>query len=183
MRARMTLIYASVSFELREVNLKDKPAHLLEISPKGTVPVLLLENGTVIDESLDIMVWALNQNDQENWANAQDKNHNLIVKNDTEFTKLNHRYKYADRFPEKTMEDYRHGVELYLNTLEEAFDENNFLTSNQISMIDVALFPFIRQCAKVDETWFYGLTLPKLQAWLDHFRAHDIFKTAMIKQS
>jgi len=120
MRARMALSYAGVPVEIREISLKDKPAHMLQVSPKGTVPVLVLSGGQVIDQSLEIMQWALQQHDADDWLSADPhRTALLIAENDGSFKQNLDRYKYAIRFPEHSAEDYRQQGELFLAKLEQ----------------------------------------------------------------
>lgn len=182
MRARMALYSSGIRCELREVVLKDKPSSMLEISPKGTVPVLLTPDNTAIDESLDIMVWALVQNDPESWLEA-DKNlvQGLIEHNDDIFKKNLDRYKYPNRYPdEDCMDSKEHGVKT-LHSLEKRLTQNTYLLGNKPCLADIAIFPFIRQFAHVDKDWFYNQSLPKLQNWLINFLESPLFLSAMKK--
>lgn len=117
-RARMAIIYASIPVEIREVELKNKPEDMLAISPKGTVPVLEITNGAVIEESLDIMRWALAQHDLEHWLRFSNEAGRLIKWNDGDFKYYLDRYKYADRFPDFSQENYRKQAEVFLTELE-----------------------------------------------------------------
>lgn len=176
----MALKYAQISVELREVILRDKPAEMLAISPKGTVPVLQLPDGTVIDESLDIMRWALVQHDPQAWASSQDEA--LILVNDGPFKQLLDRYKYADRYPERAAGDYRdEAVQIHLAPLEARLQRTDFLSGDQPSLADTAIFPFIRQFAEVDRTWFDDTPLPALQAWLNWHLESPLFQSVMEK--
>lgn len=184
MRARMALSYAGIKVEIREVSLNDKPAHMLQVSPKGTVPVLVLSDGTVIDQSLDVMHWALQQHDVNDWlavnlAQAMD----LIAENDGSFKQSLDRYKYAIRFPEQPAETYRSQCEQFLIKLERHLSQTEFLLGNKLSVADVAIFPFIRQFAAVDNSWFDSTGYIKLKIWLNQLLESDIFKRVMIKSS
>lgn len=176
MRARMGLLTAGVVCELREVKLARKPAAMLDASPKGTVPVLVLEDGRVIDESLDIMRWALGRNDPEGWllldASA------LIVINDGPFKHHLDRYKYSERHGEDPVEHREAGVAL-LRPLEARLSVNAFLCGPSRSLADIALFPFIRQFAETDRAYFDALDLPRLREWLAGHLALDLFAQAM----
>ena len=184
-RARMTIAYAGVSVELREVVLKNKPAEMLAISPKGTVPVLQLPGGEVIDESYEVMLWALNQYDPDGWwdDDLAESVVALIEENDFSFkTHLDH-YKYADRHPEHPAEVYRSQAESFLQTLEEKLTRHQYLLRDTVSFADVAIFPFIRQFAFVDKVWFGDLPYPKLQQWLSEFLDSEQFISVMKKMT
>ena len=144
MRARLAIAYADVSVELREVELRNKPQAMLLISPKATVPVLQLENGRVLDESLDIMLWALQQNDPEHWLNAAGLDHAkaLIQRNDEPFKYYLDRYKYADRYPAYSELYYRQQGELFLVDLEDLLTQHAFLCGEHLK-IPSSLFFFI----------------------------------------
>lgn len=177
MRARLALAYATVSYEHREVDLKSKPAHLLEISPKGTVPVLLLNDGTVIEQSLDIMRWALKEPESAQQAN------DLINRNDNEFIKhLNH-YKYPTRYPDdpNSIEFYRTEGERFLQTLEKHLNESIYLFGNNLSLADLAIFPFVRQFSIVEPEWFDKTPYTKLHVWLNSIKSQTFFNQAMQK--
>lgn len=184
-RARMALVNSGIKVELREVLLSDKPEAMLEASTKGTVPVLVLDNSRVIDESLDIMLWALNQNDPQHWL-TESKQQQLLTKsliheNDFEFkTHLDH-YKYSDRFPEYSTEEYRSQGERFLRKLERQFNNRPFLLGHHATLVDYAIIPFIRQFAHVDKPWFDQAPYPKLQQWLRFFLQSPTFHTTMRK--
>lgn len=183
MRARLSLLFAGVSVELREIVLKNKPAHMLTISPKGTVPVLQLTDGTVIEESRDILVWALEQNDPQGLLNAKvlPEAHALIAQNDGEFKHWLDRYKYADRHLEMTQTEYREQGEVFLQVLESLLSKNRYLLGESITIADIGIMPFVRQFAHVDREVFYGLPYPKLQQWLQKWLDHPLFLQAMTK--
>ena len=178
MRARMALVYAQVDFELRDILLKDKPDSMLVYSPKGTVPVLVLPD-QVIDESLDVMLWALKQNDENSWLNAQNQLE-LIELCDNEFKAQLDKYKYAARF-EKSEEVYRNKAIWFLELLEKQLSEGRYLFSNNVSLADIAIFPFIRQFAFVDKAWFDSLPFIKLQSWLARHLNSYMFTKIMKK--
>jgi glutathione S-transferase len=182
MRARMALSYAGIAVEVREISLKDKPAHMLQVSPKATVPVLVLPDGQVIDQSLQIMQWALQQHDADGWLSA-DPQHTalLIAENDGSFKQNLDRYKYAIRFPEHSAADYRQQGELFLAKLELHLQQTSFLLRNKISLADIAIFPFIRQFAAVDSDWFASADYIKLKSWLQHLVESELFQGAMLK--
>lgn len=182
MRARMALWAAQVQLEVREVSLRDKPAHLLQISPKGTVPVLQLPDGTVLEQSLDIMQWALAQHDPQDWLNSDCEavNHFISI-NDGDFKKALDRYKYPERYPEQAQLAYRQQGEQFLQMLETALQQHRFLLGDSASMADVAIFPFIRQFAAVDGEWFAGSAYPRLRAWLEEWLESPLFAEIMQK--
>jgi len=181
MRARLALQAASIKVELREVALRQKPAAMLSISPKGTVPVLQIDNGKVIAESLDIMHWALQQNDPENWLPpaSTPAAHELINTNDNEFKAWLDRYKYADRYPEHPQAYYRQQAEQFLATLESRLQQTPYLSTAHFSLTDAAILPFIRQFAAVDASWFQQAPYPLLTAWLQNFTNSARFTAIM----
>lgn len=183
MRARMAIRYSNCTVELREVELKNKPAALLAISPKATVPVLLCQDGQVIDESLDIMHWALQQSDEDNWLHAQyqTKMAALIDYNDTVFKHHLDHYKYADRYPDATQLEYRQQGETFLQQLEQRLQQHTYLISDSISIADIAIFPFIRQFAHVDIRWFDQAPYPHLRDWLNQWIESALFQSIMHK--
>ena len=184
MRVRMVLKLANIEVEIREISLRDKPTHMLQVSPKGTVPVLILQDGNVIDESLEIMYWALNyargQYDALQ-ANIHASSRALVLMNDTEFKKNLDCYKYPDRFPAKSQLEYRLQGEVFLQQLEDLLQQNIYLFSSEPSFADYAIFPFIRQFAAVDSVWFEASIYQKLNAWLKRWLESDLFKSVMTK--
>lgn len=184
MRARLAIAASTVKVELREIILKNKPAAMLEASPKGTVPVLLDTDGTVVDESLDIMHWALKQSDPEGWLDISyyESCMQLIGQNDTAFKPWLDRYKYADRHPEHPMSYYRDQCADWLSELDHKIASNGGgLLASHYVLADYALFPFVRQCAHVDKAWFNTQPWPALQQWLTHHLESDLFSTIMHK--
>ena len=181
----MALRYCAVAVEIVEVSLKAKPAQMLALSPKGTVPVLNV-GGQVIDESLAIMRWALAQNDPEDWLlkddpAAQGLMAGLIEENDLVFKVHLNRYKYAERYPEQPMEHYRAEGEVFLHRLEALLAQRDYLLADHLSLADVALAPFVRQFAHVDREWFATTPYPRLQQWLQRFLAAPLFTAVMAK--
>jgi len=182
MRARMALSYAGIAYQLHDISLKDKPAGLLAVSPKGTVPVLVLPDGRVLEQSLDIMHWALQQHDPSCWLDIdRDNSQALISENDGAFKQALDKYKYASRFPEQSAASYRSQAEVFLCKLEQALQDRPFLSGAHLSLTDVAIFPFIRQFAAVDANWFAQATYPKLQAWLQARLESSLFLRVMSK--
>ena len=182
MRARMALSYAGIAYQLHDISLKDKPAGLLAVSPKGTVPVLVLPDGRVLEQSLDIMHWALQQHDPSRWLDIdRDNSQALISENDGAFKQALDKYKYASRFPEQSAASYRSQAEVFLCKLELALQDQLFLSGTHLSLTDVAIFPFIRQFAAVDANWFAQAAYPKLQAWLQARLESSLFLGVMVK--
>jgi glutathione S-transferase len=184
MRARLALKYAGVAVELREVALRHKPADMLALSPKGTVPVLQLDTGQVLDESMDIMVWALAQTDPDGWLVQGDaaQTQALITLNDGPFKALLDRYKYASRDPAQSAALYRQqAVDTMIQHLNERLSITPCLFGAGLSLADMALFPFVRQFAMVDTDWFESSRLSAVQAWLERLSNSDLFTTTMSK--
>lgn len=183
MRARLGLLFAQLPVELREITLKNKPAHMLAISPKGTVPVLQLADGVVIEESREVMEWALEQQDPQELLNPKTlhQGNTLIEQNDQEFKHWLDRYKYADRHLEMTQTEYRQKGEAFLQILEALLTKNTYLLGDSVTIADIGIMPFVRQFAHVDRDVFYSLPYPKLQIWLKNWLAHPLFIQAMIK--
>lgn len=183
MRARMALWVAGVTVELREVKLAAKPPALLAASPKGTVPVLVLadgpDNGTVIDESLDIMRWALGQNDPEGWLAGDDAD--LLAANDGPFKHHLDRAKYPGRYDEDGVTDHRAEALALLAPLEARLADRPFLTGETRALTDIALLPFIRQFAAIDPEWFAAQPLARLQDWLQRLLGSPLFVSIMPK--
>ena len=183
MRARMGLRLANISWEHREVDLKNKPAHMLELSPKGTVPVLLLEDGTLIDESLDILIWALESADAAHIHSPQrEEMLALIQENDSDFKANLDRYKYPTRYEDVTDPNlHRANCEAYLSKLNKHLEDNPYLFGPELSFADIAIFPFIRQFSRVESEWFQSLPYPHLQGWLARMMDSELFLSIMAK--
>lgn len=183
MRARLGLLFAGRQVELREITLKNKPPQMLAISPKGTVPVLQLLDGTVIEESREIMTWALEQQDAQGLLAAQtlSQANALIDKNDNEFKYWLDRYKYADRHLDMSQAEYRQRGEVFLQMLEELLIKNSYLLGESITIADIGIMPFVRQFAHVNRKIFYDLPYPNLQRWLQDWLNHPLFLQAMTK--
>jgi glutathione S-transferase len=179
----MALNYASVRVEYREVLLRNKPQAMLDASAKATVPILVLPSGKVIDESIDVMQWALEQKDPDHWwqdeltATAMA----LVEENDFKFKKQLDHYKYADRYPQQTQLHYRAEAEEFLSQLESRLATQRYLLCEQLSFSDVAIFPFIRQFAYVDKNWFDQAPYPALQSWLKGLLESELFNQVMVK--
>ena len=182
MRARMALKYASIEVEIREISLRDKPASMLQISPKGTVPVLQLGD-LVIEQSVEIMHWALGQSDPDGWLLVDQQLANAwLTTNDGPFKKLLDQYKYPNRHPELNQpEVLDSAVALMLDPMETVLRKQAFLMGEHLSWIDVALFPFIRQFSMVNLEQFETLPLPKLKHWLAKQLESKLFQSVMHK--
>ncbi len=163
MRARLALAVSEVRHEQREVKLAAKPAEMLKASPKGTVPVLVLPDGTVIDESIDIMVWALGQSDPDCWLARHDPA--LVAANDDGFKHDLDRYKYPERH-DSDPAAHRVSAVSFLETLEVRLATATNLCGESEGLADAAIMPFVRQFAAVEPEWFAVQPLPRLQAWL-----------------
>jgi len=178
MRARMALWVAGTAVELREVKLAAKPPELAQASPKATVPVLVLDDGTVVDESLAIMRWALAQHDPEHWLAGDDAA--LIAVNDGAFKHHLDRAKYPGRYEADGI-DHRAEALALLHPLEARLERASCLCGPARSLTDIALFPFIRQFAHIDRAWFAAQPLPWLQDWLEHHITSPLFAAVMPK--
>lgn len=185
MRARMALRYAGCPVQICEVSLKAKPAEMLALSPKGTVPVLSVD-GEVLEESLQIMRWALARHDPQDWLLQADplaaqQAALLIERNDTLFKQQLNYYKYAERYPEQSREAYRAMAEEVLLDLEQRLGQQAYLVATHPSIADVALMPFIRQFAGVEPAWFAQAPYPRLRAWLQGWLESQLFKAIMAR--
>ena len=185
MRGRMGLSIAGVPVQVREVVLRDKPAEMLEASPKGTVPVLLTSSGDIVDESLDVMRWALAQNDPEGWLDADpDTTNELIARNDGPFKRALDRYKYPNRYSDEDLVPgaaRASGLEILQDLDVRITAQGGQLVRAERSLADIAIFPFIRQFAHTDMDWFNAQDLPALQAWLEGHKQSSLFKGVMKK--
>ena len=187
MRARFALIYAQIPFELREIELRNKPLQMLQLSPKGTVPVLLTSDQRVIDQSIDIMYWALNQFDPDGWlpiAGSEQRQtmESWIEINDGPFKKLLDIYKYPQRFLEEDPKKiFDQAMELYFFPLNQRLEQQTFLFGEHMTMLDLALFPFVRQFVGVDPKKMDQLPLKALLGWLHFFVTSDLFRQVMAK--
>ncbi|HEY0623096.1 glutathione S-transferase [Sphingomonas sp.] len=179
MRARMALLVSDTACEVREVKLREKPLEMVAASPKGTVPVLVLCDGPVIEESLDIMRWALRRNDPEHWLDGDDAE--LIGINDSSFKFHLDRYKYADRYPADAVDHRAQAVQI-LAGLEQRLAKRAFLCGDARSLTDAAIMPFVRQFAATDRGWFDAQPLPSVQRWLATMLASPLFAEAMAKR-
>lgn len=183
-RARLALHSAGIAFELQEVVLSNKPADLLALSPKGTVPVLRLPGGQVLEQSLDIMQWALRQADPRGWLSVAplDDMLALILINDTQFKPLLDRYKYPERHPEQSQAIWRQqAVDTMLQGLNQRLQQRPYLLGESASLADMAIVPFVRQFAQVDRDWWHHNELAPLRTWLDKLLTSALFEAVMAK--
>jgi len=202
MRARIAVFKAKQQVILRDVILTDKPEEMTAVSPKGTVPILVLRQDlgqtavfdepvsetSVIDESLEIMLWAFEQSDPDNLLHQNEHNPDglpsilaLITKFDNEFKVCLEKYKCAKRYHEDSMINCRQACELYIQDLEKRLTRHHFLMSNQESLADLALLPFIRQFARVERQWYLQSPYPKLRQWLNSYLQSPMFSKIMTK--
>ena len=183
MRARTALISSDIQFELREVALRDKPAAMLAVSPKGSVPVLVLPDGGVIEQSWDIMLWALRNNDAQNWLGENECNVPValpfLLENDSTFKCALDRYKYPERHLGQAPYFYRAQGEQFLQQLEAHLRVMPYLLGAKFSIADAALLPFVRQFAAVDSAWFSHAPYPQLRNWLSRFTRSELFAQVM----
>lgn len=185
MRARLALHYAGCDVQVVEVKMKEKPAELLALSPKGTVPVLDTGDG-VLEESLDIMRWALARHDPQDWLLLADpaaaqQAQALIARNDSTFKAQVNLYKYAERYPEHSREHYRQQAEPWLAELEGLLQRQPYLLASHPSLADAALLPLMRQFAGVEPAWFAEAAYPRLRSWLQGWLESTLFKAVMAK--
>jgi len=185
-RARLALFYAGLPVTLREVVLRDKPARMIAISPKGTVPVLVLAAGAagqeVIDESLDIMFWALAQHDPDGWLDVDVKQADrLIQANDEQFKPWLDRYKYPDRYTGIAADEPLKQCQLFLCRLDDLLQQQAYLCGGKPSIVDYSIYAFVRQFAFVDIEWFAASPYASLRRWLDEFLDSHLFAAVMQK--
>ncbi|MFK5981183.1 MAG: glutathione S-transferase [Rhizobiaceae bacterium] len=183
-RARLAIAASGVACELREIVLRDKAPEFLEASPKATVPVLV-DDGRVIEESLDIVFWALEHNDPENWLapdiGTLEEMQSLIAEGDGPFKDHLDRYKYASRHEDVNSDDERDAAGMYLFKLDQLLSERAYLFGIRISLADMTLAPFVRQFANVDREWFDAQPWPNLLRWLTDFLESERFQSIMEK--
>ena len=178
MRARLAIFFAGLKVEQREIVFWNKPVPMLNASPKGTVPVLILPGGEVIDESWEIMLWAL-QGSSYLPVGQEQQMAAWILKNDEEFKTYLDAYKYSDEFASISQIDARNKGEAFLQQLEQVLQSQRFLLGEQLSAIDLAIFPFVRQFAHVDKAWWQSAAFPSLKKWLAQHMQSEYFKAVM----
>lgn len=179
----MALLVTGTAFDSFEIALGDKPAEMLALSPKGTVPVLQLPDGTVLEQSLDIIRWALAPHDPDGWwSRAQSAdNLELLAVNDGAFKHQLDRYKYPGRFGESDRVVPRDQAMALLFSLEVHLQATSYLGGDLPCATDIAVFPFIRQFAAVDSGWFAQQAIPATQAWLARWLSSPLFEACMFK--
>ena len=186
-RARLAIKVSGVEVDTHEVSLRAKPKEMLECSPKGTVPVLKFSDGRVLEQSLDIMQWALSINDPEHWLDsdpgASAEIMALIKQNDESFKPALDLYKYAVRFPEHSEAYYREQSEPFLAELNVRLSKDGYLLGRRYTLADMAIFPFIRQFSNVNPDWFYASHYHHLVAWLDRLIGSELFQSIMQKEA
>ena len=184
-RARLALAISETQYEHREILLKNKPPQMLDVSSKGTVPVFIMADGKVLEESLDIMLWSLGNKDPQGWLRESQsqtqKVSEWIQHNDNEFKASLDKYKYFERHPEKPRDFYLKNCEEFLLDLEEALKKHRYLIDDKVSLADMALRPFIRQFAHSDKEWFFNSKYQKVIDWLNEFLESPLFAQVMKK--
>ena len=187
MRARLAVCSAGIQVELREILLRDKPEAFLQASPKGTVPILVLPDETVIDESLDIMIWSLERFSKINkkihkWRDKSiyEPSIQLVQQNDNDFKPLLDKYKYCTELDEAV--NHRENAEWFLALLNDLLEKRSCLLGDELTLADIAIFPFIRQFALVDYDWFLNSRYKALVRWLRYLLTLDCFNRVMLKQ-
>lgn len=184
MRARMAIYASGQQVHLRDLVLSDKPAEMLQVSPKGTVPVLVTPDNSVIDESLAVMLWAFAQSDPQNYLNSSQPNalaEMLTVINlfDNEFKGHLEKYRCSKRYHEPSLAEDRMQCERYLADLEVRLNKHLYLMSDEPSLVDLALVPFIRQFGRVERQWYLQAPYPKLRLWLNGYLQSRMFSKVM----
>lgn len=186
MRGRIAIYKSKVPVVLRDIVLSNKPTEMTEVSPKATVPVLVLPNSKVIDESLDVMLWALKAGDPDNLLLSENPENlqvmlSLIQQFDTEFKSALEAYKCAKRYRETNIAECRAVCEQYLEVLEQKLNEHTFIMGEQESLADIALLPFIRQFGRVERQWYLQSPYPKVRQWLNNYLQSVMFSKVMKK--
>jgi glutathione S-transferase len=197
MRARIAIFKAQQTVLLRDLVLSNKPAEMIVASPKATVPVVVLADGTVIEESLEVMLWALRESDPSDLLQAQTNKHknsnlssdnlmlsamlDLINEFDRGFKVCLEQYKCAKRYKEDNISECREVCEQYIQQLEQRLTQHTFLMSNNESLADIALLPFIRQFARVERQWYLQSPYPNVRQWLNRYLQSPMFTKVMAK--
>ncbi|WP_108813270.1 glutathione S-transferase [Loktanella sp. Alg231-35] len=180
MRARLAIQSSGRQVALQEILLRDKPAPFLAASPKGTVPVVQ-DGDAVIEESRDVMLWALGRNDPEGWLDMPQEGFALIDTCDGPFKQALDHTKYAVRFPDRDEACERAKAMVFLKTLNDRLRDTPYLMGSRRTLADMAILPFVRQFANTDRVWFDAQGLAPLTQWLDNFLASDRFRAIMVK--
>jgi glutathione S-transferase len=185
-RARLGILLAEQTVYLRAIDLKDKPEDMLKVSPTGTVPLLILDQSIVIDESLEIMVWALGNNDPDNLLGSDVTTDlpnmlSIINKYDNEFKDWLEKYKCAKRYHETNKDYFRQQCELFIAELEQRLTSDDFFMGEKASLVDYAIMPFIRQFARVERQWYLQSPYPKVRQWLNKHLQSSLFSKTMTK--
>ncbi|MDD1793301.1 glutathione S-transferase [Enterovibrio sp. ZSDZ42] len=185
MRSRLAILHAGQAVILRDIDMNNKPDDMLAISPKGTVPVLDLGDGTVIDESLDVMIWALTQSDPNNLLYSHDSEQlpamrELIQRHDVEFVGALQRYRAASRYHDNNKTECRDKCCEWLAPIEQKLSEHAYIMGEQPSLVDYAMLPFIRQFSRVDKRWYAQAPFPRLRAWLINHYNDPTFSKVMV---
>tara|TARA_R110002096_G_scaffold44524_6_gene119776 strand:- start:150 stop:800 length:651 start_codon:yes stop_codon:yes gene_type:complete len=187
MRARLALAVSGLAVEHREVVLRDKPPQMLEVSPKGTVPVLVLPDGEVVDESEDVMLWALRQHDPLSWLEPETESLEamrvLVRRTEDEFKTHLDRYKYENRYEGADSEEHRGIAAFFLRELDARLGQGKYLFGERQSFADAAIAPFVRQFANTDRAWFDEQPWAALRLWLEEFLASELFVGIMGKHA
>ena len=186
-RTRMVIKSSQITVEIREIELKNKPREFLELSPKGTVPVLLTDSGQVLEESLDIINWALDCNDPNNLLSecnlSKSQFKELLKKLDDDFKINLDKYKYPNRYQGVDRNFNRDANLNFLENLDNLLKKSKYINCNHLTLIDYLIFPFIRQFRNVDENWFDCLNFKNLQKWLNNLMESEDFISIMKKYS
>lgn len=185
-RARIAMLLANQTVLIREIETKNKPEEMLAVSRKGTVPILNLPDGTIIDESIDIMIWALTQNDPndlllQNHKDALDDMTVLIDRTDTQFVNTLNAYKAASRYHDASETENRQQCEGFIGELEHRLAGQRYLMRNEPSLADYAILPFVRQFSRVDRKWYSNAPYPNLQRWLTEHYNNPLYAKTMTK--
>ena len=184
-RARLAIAASGQTCALREVVLRNKPPEMISVSPKGTVPVMVLPDGQIIEESLEIMYWALNKNDPGSWLTPMNSKCGdvdmLLAENDGSFKNNLDRYKYPTRYKVSDPLHHRRQGEEFIRKLNGRLSKTVYLCGDNLTFTDAAVVPFIRQFANNDREWFNTLNLPGIQRWLQAILESDLFLSVMEK--
>ena len=185
MRARLAVCSAGIQVELREILLRDKPGAFLQASPKGTVPVVELGDGTVLEESRDVMQWALAQNDPDGWLDVQRRDPDaaaaFLDALDGPFKTHLDRYKYASRYDPKAALEHREAGAAMLAEFDTRLAAQPSLSGGKNGLLDFATLPFVRQFRIADPVWFDAQPWPHLHRWLQAFLESRLFASVMKK--